>query len=181
MNRNDSMNKIAIIGSGGSGKSTLAKELGQILHLPVYHLDSLYWKPNWVPTPKTEWAQMMEALVAKETWIIDGNYGGTMDIRLNKADTIIYLDYPTYIPLYRVLKRRVQYHGKSRPDMGEGCEEKIDAQFIKWVLHYRRDKRPGILNKLNQLKATKEVLIFDTPNTLKEFIAKLKHSQESIS
>lgn len=175
MDMNDPMTKIAIIGSGGCGKSTLARELGEILQLPVYHLDALHWKPGWVPTPEKEWDELMQELVAKDKWIIDGNYGRNMEIRLHAADTIIFLDYPTYIPLYRVLKRRVQYHGKSRPDMGEGCTEKIDWPFLKWIIHYRRDKRPEVLEKLNPLKASKRVLIFESPSELERFVAQLRN------
>jgi len=165
--------RIAIIGSGGSGKSTLAKELGQILNLPVYHLDALYWRAGWVPAPEHEWDLLMQELVLKEEWIIDGNYGGTMDIRLREADTIIFLDYPTCLSLFRALKRRIQYQGKTRPDMGEGCQEKIDYQFIKWIVNYRRDKRPGILKKLNKLTDKKEVYIFQSPRQLKNFLKQL--------
>lgn len=95
------MEKIAIIVAGGTGKSTLARELGEILKLPVYHLDTLYWKPGWVSTPTEEWEQVMVNLVSKDKWIIDGNYGKSIDIRLKKADTVIFLDYPTYISLFR--------------------------------------------------------------------------------
>jgi len=67
-----SMKKIALIGAGGTGKSTLAKELGEILKLPVYHLDTLYWKPGWVSTPTEEWEQVMVNLVSKDKLVDKG-------------------------------------------------------------------------------------------------------------
>lgn len=167
------MKKIAIIGSGGSGKSTLAKQLGSILNLPVYHLDFYYWKPNWVPTAEEEWDNFVETLVKKEEWIIDGNYRRTMDIRLREADTIIFLDYPTRLSLYRAIKRRVQYNGKIRPDMGEGCTEKIDYQFLKWIWNYRRENRTEIMKKLNELKHTKQIYIFTSPKQVNVFLSEL--------
>ena len=100
------MKKIVLIGSGGSGKSTLARQLGERLKIKVYHLDALFWKPNWVGVPKDEQTKVQNDLVKKESWIIDGNYGGTMDIRLNAADTIIFLDIPRTICLYRAFKIR---------------------------------------------------------------------------
>ncbi len=80
-----------------------------------------------------EWDSLMERLASGKEWIIDGNYGRTMDIRLQEADPVIFLDYPAYLSWLRVLKRRVQYHAKTRPDMGEGCPKKVDRQFLKWI------------------------------------------------
>ncbi|HEY5588821.1 MAG TPA: AAA family ATPase, partial [Candidatus Paceibacterota bacterium] len=130
------MNKIAVIGCGGAGKSTFSRKLQEILDISVYHLDKLNWKPGWVPTPKDEWDDLMKSLVAKQKWIIDGNYGRTLDIRLENADTIIFLNMPTYLCIYRVIKRRLMYHGKSRPDMNKGCLEQLNWEFIKWVWNY---------------------------------------------
>jgi adenylate kinase family enzyme len=84
------MKRIAIIGSCGAGKSTLARQMGTILGLEVIHLDSFFWKPGWVETPRVEWRSTVENLVKRETWIIDGNYGSTFDIRLEAADTIVF-------------------------------------------------------------------------------------------
>lgn len=121
------MKKIAIIGSGGSGKSTLALKLGQIRQLPVFHLDALNWNPGWVPTPKEEWNRLMEELVLQKEWIIDGNYGGTMNVRLREADTIIYLDYPTYISLYRAIKRT--FHIEASHDLIWQMDAKKESTF----------------------------------------------------
>ncbi len=86
------MKKIMLIGSGGSGKSTLARQLGNILNIQVYHLDAIFWKPNWEGVSKEEQISIQTDLVKKDEWLIDGNYGGTLDIRMDAADTIIFLD-----------------------------------------------------------------------------------------
>ena len=93
--------KVILIGSGGSGKSTLARQLGNKLNIKVHHLDALFWKPNWEGVPKEEQRTVQNELVKEDEWIIDGNYGGTMDIRMNAADTIIFLDIHRTICAYR--------------------------------------------------------------------------------
>ncbi len=167
------MKKIVLIGSGGSGKSTLARQLGEKLEVNVYHLDSLFWKPNWVGVPKDEQSKIQNDLVKEKEWIIDGNYGGTMDIRLNAADTIIFLDIHRTICIYRAFKRMLQYRNKIRPDMGEGCEERFDLDFFKWIWEYPKTKRPGILKMLERLSKDKKVLIIKSPKEVQEFLDKV--------
>ncbi|MEM6646980.1 MAG: hypothetical protein AAF730_12090 [Bacteroidota bacterium] len=87
------MRRVIIIGSGGSGKSTLAKRLGEQLSLPVIHLDAHYWNPGWVETPPDAWAAKVDTLIKGEAWVMDGNYGGTMDARIARADTVIFLSF----------------------------------------------------------------------------------------
>ncbi|MCA1322327.1 DNA topology modulation protein [Bacillus tianshenii] len=164
------MKKVVLIGSGGSGKSTLARHLGEKLKIKVYHLDALFWKPNWVGVPKDKQSDIQNDLVKKEKWIIDGNYGGTMEIRLNAADTIIFLDLHRTICVYRALKRMLQYRNKIRPDMGEGCEERFDLDFIKWIWDYPKTKRPEILKKLEQLSKEKQVIIIKSPKEVQQFL-----------
>ncbi|MCJ7841756.1 DNA topology modulation protein [Lederbergia sp. NSJ-179] len=171
------MQKIAIIGSGGSGKSTFARRLGELLQIEVYHLDALFWKPGWVGVSKQEQRLVQNELVEKEKWIIDGNYGGTMDIRLNKADTIIFLDIPRIICAYRVIKRWIQYRNTTRPDMGEGCEERISIEFLKWVWEYPKTKKPKILKKLDLLSKGREVIILKSSKEVEQFLSKINDSQ----
>ena len=164
------MNKIAIIGSGGAGKSTFARQLSDKLLIEVYHLDAILWKPNWVGTSKDEQQQIQQYLVAKERWIIDGNYGGTLDIRLNAADTVIFLDIHRVICLYRAIKRVFQYRNKTRPDMAAGCEEKFDIDFLKWIWDYPNKKRTSILKMLEEVSKEKNVIILCSPKEVNEFI-----------
>ena len=129
------MNRILIIGVGsGAGKSTFARRLGKLTGIEVTHLDRLFWKPGWVESSVEEFTEAQQQVILKDRWIIEGNYTGTIDIRESHADTIIYLELPLHVCLYRVLKRRVQYHGKTRNDVGEGCKEKIDAAFLKFIV-----------------------------------------------
>src|SRR5438034_11750677 len=86
------LKRILVIGSGGSGKTTFARRLAERTTLPLIHLDALYWRPGWDPTPADEWRARVEALANEPAWIMDGNYGGTLDIRLAASDTIVFLD-----------------------------------------------------------------------------------------
>ncbi len=167
------MKKIALIGSGGAGKSTLAKRLGEKLNIEVYHLDALFWKPNWEPTSKEVQRKVQSELVIKDQWIIDGNYNGTLDIRLNAVDTIIFVDISRLVCIYRVFKRMIQYHGKSRPEMAEGVNERIDFDFLKWVWDYPKTKRPAVLKKLKHLPKEKKVIILRSPREVKDFLDKV--------
>ncbi|MBO0992692.1 DNA topology modulation protein [Bacillus sp. SD088] len=168
------MKKIAIIGSGGSGKSTLARKLGELIKIEVFHLDALFWNPGWVGTSKQEQQLVQNELVEQESWIVDGNYSGTIDIRLNKADTIIFLDIPRTICAYRVIKRWIQYRNKTRPDMGEGCEERVSVEFLKWVWEYPKSKKPLILKKLASFSNKKEIVILRSPTEVEQFLNMLK-------
>jgi adenylate kinase family enzyme len=167
------MKKIMLVGSGGSGKSTLAMKLGDILSIEVFHLDSLYWHPGWVPTPKEEWKSIQENLIQRQKWIIDGNYSKTMDIRLGAADTVIFLDLPRLVCLWHIFKRRFRYATKKRPDMAEGCPEHLDLEFIRWVWNFPKDRKPEIINKL-QTCGNKEVIILHSPREINKWLNKIK-------
>ncbi|MEL6971000.1 MAG: adenylate kinase, partial [Bacteroidota bacterium] len=111
------MQRVMIIGCCGAGKSTVARRLHDLTDLPLQHLDQHYWLPNWQEPDKASWQAKVQALSDQPQWIIDGNYGGTLDIRLQRADTVIYLDYATPKCLWRITKRIWRYHGQVRPDM----------------------------------------------------------------
>jgi len=168
------MKKVLIIGPGGAGKSTLAKELGRITEIPVIHLDAIYWKPGWVETGKEEWKSIVEGLIAKDSWIMDGNYGGTLDARLAAADTVVFFDLPPFLCIWRFFIRRIKFHKKNRPDMAEGCNERISWTFLKWVYNYRRDKKPEVLEKLQAKKSGKTIFILSTTQSVSDLVESLR-------
>ncbi|MEO7540121.1 MAG: DNA topology modulation protein [Pyrinomonadaceae bacterium] len=131
------MRRVIVIGSGGAGKSTFARQLGSVLGIEVIHLDRLYWRSGWVETPKDEWARTVAELVKRDSWIMDGNYGGTRGIRLAACDTVIMLDIPRRVCMFRIFKRVLMYRNRNRPDMAEGCGERLTIEFVKWVWNYR--------------------------------------------
>lgn len=130
------MKRIAIIGPGGAGKSTFAKRLGQQLKREIIHLDRLYWRPNWTPTPRQEWVTLQKQLIQPEEWIIDGNFHKTLDLRLAAADTIIFLDFPRWLCLWRIISRRIRYNGKTRFDLGGHNTERITFMFLMRTIFY---------------------------------------------
>ena len=164
------MKKVMIIGNGGAGKSTLALKIQQITGLELIHLDQHYWKAGWVEADKATWKSQIEQFVQKPSWIIDGNYGGTMDIRIATADTIIFLDRSRWVSLYRVLRRNLRYYGQTRPDLAAGCPEHFDWKFIRYVFFYNNRRKPGILKRLQNLKPHQQLFILRSDRAIKRFL-----------
>ena len=140
-----------MIGSGGAGKSVLALELARRTGLPVIHLDREYWRPGWEPTPEPEWEARVAEIVKGERWIIDGNFGGTMHLRIAAADTIVFLDLPRLVCEWAVITRWLRYRRRSRPDMAPGLNDKLDLRFVRWIWSYPTTRRPRILRQLAEL------------------------------
>ena len=170
------MHKILVIGCCGAGKSTFSKKLQAILELELIHLDQYYHKPNWEEPKKVEWEKRVNNLVQKPSWIMDGNYSETMDIRIKNADTIIYLDYPILKCFWRVIKRVFKYNGIQRSDMANGCKEEFDLEFLYFVLMFNIRFRKEILTKLNLVKDKKEVCVFKTDKQADKFLAQILES-----
>lgn len=134
-----------MVGSGGAGKSTLAIQLGDALGLPVVHLDAEFWRPGWVETPRDEWHARQAELVAADAWVMDGNYGGSFPLRFARADLIVVLDLPRGRCLLGIVRRSLRWWGRTRPDMGPGCPERLPTlQFARWVWRYPKDSRPRL-------------------------------------
>ncbi|MEM6633628.1 MAG: DNA topology modulation protein [Bacteroidota bacterium] len=172
------MERVMVIGCSGAGKSTFSRKLSQLTALELIHLDQHFWKPNWEEIDKAEWKEIVEMLSSKPKWIIDGNYGGTMDIRLSRADTIIFLDYPTLTCLWRVTKRTLTYRGRERPDMPKGCKERFDLNFYLYVAMYNTTRRKEILDKLAKVKGEKRMLIFNNDREASHFLGELREMKE---
>jgi adenylate kinase family enzyme len=139
--------RILILGSPGTGKSTLARELSQLLHLPLYHLDQLFFEADWV-TNEAKFNQQLQAVLKQDQWIIDGNYAASLPKRLAQADAVIYLDFPVHVALIGVMKRYVRYKHTTRPDMAPGCTEQLRLSFLWYVLTFKYKKKSKTLRHL---------------------------------
>ena len=170
------MDRVLIVGSGGAGKSTFAKQLGEILEIDVDHLDKYFWKPGWVKPPEEEWMATVAKLIRRERWIIDGNYSGTLDQRVARCDTMILLDTSRLLCVWRILKRRLIYLNRTRPDIAKGCDEKLDFEFVSWVWNYPRHTRPKILNLMQSNSEQKRMVRLRSDSEVRQFLNSLRQS-----
>lgn len=134
--------KIAIIGYSGAGKSTLARALGKRYGLPVLHFDRVQYTPGWQERNREEAHRMVHEFMENPSWIMDGTYSKfEYERRLNEADAIVFLNLPRLVCFWRVWKRYFSFHGKSRPDMADGCCEKMDWEFVWWLIWESRTRQ----------------------------------------
>jgi len=168
------MKKIIIIGCPGSGKSTFSLCLSDILDIPVYHLDNLYWNADKTTVSESVFLKRLKDVVKKDEWIIDGSYGGTLDFRMKEADTIFFFDLPVQSCLEGV-KERI---GKSRPDM-PWIETKEDPEFTAFIKNYPENGRIQAL-KLMQLYPEKEMHIFMSHKACNDFLQSLTNEEQVV-
>jgi len=169
--------RILILGSGGSGKTTFARKLAAKTNLPLFHLDAIHWKPNWTAPNESEWQSQVAELVQQGSWIIDGSYFGTLNLRLPRAEMIIFLDIPNWRCIWNILKRRIQYapfRGRTRPGMPPCCPETLYFSFLKWVWRYPKHDKPKVFHAIEKWKQSEtKVLVFKKYEALENFLKTL--------
>ena len=164
------MQKCIVIGCPGSGKSVFSRKLHEITGLPLYHLDRIGWRADKTMIPKEELRRRIREICAMDAWIMDGNYGATMELRMSFCDTIVFLDYPTEVCYDGIMKRR----GTARPDMPwVESPDAIDPEFTDFVLRYNTVNRPVVLERI-QKNAEKEVHIFTSRAEADAFLESIK-------
>jgi len=136
--------RIMVIGSSGAGKSTFARALAARTGLPLIHLDQYFWKPGWTPTPGEEWIECVRHLSDGDAWIIDGNYRLSLSIRAARCDAVVFFDLPRTLSFQRIFMRWLKGQFATRPDLADGCPERLSLEFLRWVWNYPRDSRPAI-------------------------------------
>ncbi|SOC38818.1 adenylate kinase family enzyme [Rhizobium subbaraonis] len=146
-----SASRVLVIGCSGSGKSTLAARLSGMLDLPHVPMDrDIFWLQGWQPRPRAEALARLREAVDKPRWIMDGTSPGTLSLRLPRTDLVLWLRPPRWKSLRGVTGRWLRYRGRSRPDMAEGCPERLDLQFLRYIWNFERSESPEIEERLEE-------------------------------
>lgn len=176
--RGAAMNRILVIGvSAGSGKSTFARALGRAHQIKVHHLDTLFWEEGWVQAEQDAFVQKQQLITEEPSWIIEGNYTGSLDVRLERADAIYYLEISRFVCLYRVLKRWVKNIGKIRPDLGQ--KEKMDWEFVRFILNTYHKRKKNMRERLKEIADTsdRKVVILRGRRCINRYLEKLQNEE----
>jgi adenylate kinase family enzyme len=166
------MDRIAIIGCGGSGKTHLANQLAALLNLPLTHLDSVYYDADWNPLPQEEFAALQRKLVAESRWLLEGNYAGTLPIRLAEADTVIFLDLHAITCLTGILQRRWRYRGGQHTK--DGVYDRITWNFVRYIWSYRKTMRPKVRRLLDEHGGDARLINLTSRRQAARFVAQLQ-------
>lgn len=166
------MDRIVIIGCGGSGKTYLANQLAALFDLPLTHLDGVYYDADWNPLPDKEFAALQKKLVAEPRWLIEGNYAGTLPIRLAHADTVIFLDLPARTCLAGTLQRRWRYRGGQHAK--DGVYDRITWNFVRYIWGYRTTMRPRVRGLLNEHGGDATLITLTSRRQGARFLAQLR-------
>ena len=162
------MRKIIVIGCPGSGKSTFSRGLHSKTGIPLYHLDMMYWNADKTTVEKRVFLKRLSDALAKDMWIIDGNYGSTMELRMQKCDTVIFLDYSLDICLDGIRERK----GKPRSDMPWVEPEQYDEEFIEFIKKYNSQSRPQVMELLDKY-SYKNIFIFSNRDEANKFLRQI--------
>ena len=167
------MKKIVIIGSSGAGKSTFARELGSILKMKVFHLDRYFWQRGWRVKTRDTRIDILQEIVREKQWIIEGSYLSSSELHLHEADTIIFLDIPPLLCLWRLTKRHLAYRRRSRRDIPEGSTDKLTMSHILKVVTFPLEDRRTIKQKLRNYKS-KQIIWLRSRKEVEDFLAQQK-------
>ena len=159
------MNKVIVIGCPGSGKTTFAEKLSDKTDLPLYYLDAIWHKADKTHISRDEFDARIGEIFAEDSWIIDGNYSRTIEMRLKECDTVFLFDLPTYICLQGAISRL----GKARYDL-PWIETELDSEFRNEIERFSSDELPKIYSLLDKYKDNREIIIFKSREDADEFI-----------
>jgi adenylate kinase family enzyme len=172
----DGIRRIMIVGQPGSGKSTLARSLGRITGLPVVHIDHIHWQAGWIERSASEKSRLCREVEAGEAWIFEGGHSATWNTRLQRAEVVIWLDLPVVLRQWRIIKRTVIWHGRTRPDLPDGCPEGFHREtlpFWRFVWRTRHSARARIASLVASAGPGKRIIHLRSSREVRGFLDRL--------
>ena len=160
--------RILVLGVSASGKSTFSRKLADKMGMPLFHVDALMWKPGWQYIGDEATIAKLQEIGAGEEWIIEGYIEkGIRAFLFERADSIIYLDYPRRVATLRYLKRWLKHRKHPRPELA-GCPEKFDWEFMKLV--WRKGETWSVNKFLAQMPSQDKVMKLTSVKATEAFL-----------
>jgi adenylate kinase family enzyme len=172
--------RIAIVGCSGGGKSTLARALGTRLGLPVIHMDTLFWKAGWTESDHDEFRAKVEAAAAGDVWVMEGGFITHSARRFERADTVIWIELPMLLCLWRAIRRMLLNFGRTRADLAPGCPERFDLAFYHYIWTWNRLVRPRMTAALAALAPHTRLVRLTNDRQTRQFLATLPRNETSL-
>ncbi len=169
--------RIMIVGGPGSGKSWLSHRLGELGGLPVHHMDHIHWLPGWIERDPREKDMLTREIHAKERWILEGGHSRTYGDRAARADLLVWLDLPAGLRMRRVLWRSIRHHGRTRPDLPDGCPETLGRQtvdFLRFIWRTRETSRQAVQRAVDRRPATLSFVHLISSRQVSEFLSRCR-------
>ena len=162
------MNRIIVVGPSGAGKSEFSRKLNKILNIPLFHLDNIFWNEDKTHISREDFDLKLNEILNKNSWIIDGDYSRTYEIRFKSADTVFFLDYTKDVCLAGANSRI----GKKRDDL-PWIEEEFDSEFKEWIINWFTEIKPILMNLIDKYKNDKRIIIFNSREEANDYINNL--------
>jgi adenylate kinase family enzyme len=172
------MKRILVVGSSGAGKTMFSLRLCQILAVEIIHIDREYWRPGWAEPTKEEWREKLAGLLSRDAWIMDGNYSATLEQRLAACDTVVFLDIRRTLCTWRVIRRTLRFYKRRRPDMADGCYERLDVKFLQFVWNYPERSKPKVISRINAYADSARLIHLRSPSEVERFLKALENERQ---
>lgn len=163
------MKRIIVVGRSGAGKSEFSRKLNKILGVPIFHLDNIWWKEDKTHIERDEFDKELLKIFSLDSYIIDGDYSRTYEVRFKNSDTVFFLDYPLDI----CLKGAESRIGTKRDDI-PWKEEAFDPSFKEFILKWENDVRPKLLELISKYQDKKNIIIFKSREEANSYLEELK-------